>query len=153
MASSSFHSPTIIAELLRQQTPVTFCARGPSMKPTIRDGSQLYCRPAPARPPRGSIVLYTFCGRLCAHRLLRHARHSRQIYVVGDAALTGGRWLPAESVLGWAITVRHGDRERPLATRAARWRGLLRYALRPARRWAHRWRERLHAPTASKPSV
>ena len=39
-------------------------------------------------------MLYTFCGRLCAHRLLRHARHSRQIYVVGDAALTGGRWLP-----------------------------------------------------------
>ncbi|HOD99895.1 MAG TPA: S24/S26 family peptidase [Kiritimatiellia bacterium] len=150
MALSSFHSPTIIAELLRQQTPVTFRARGPSMKPTIRDGSQLHCLPAPARLPRGSIVLYTFCGRLCAHRLLRHDRHTRRMYVVGDAALTGGRWLPAESVLGVVVAARDERRERPLATRAARWRGLLRHVLRPARRWVHRWRQRLHALTSAK---
>ena len=109
------------------------------MNPTIPDGAILHILPPPSRPPkRGSIVLYETCGRLTAHRYVRAARRGGHIYMVADAALSGGVWVAADAVLGVAAWTKIGDRRRRLDTALARGRGLLRYALRPLRRGLHR---------------
>ncbi|HHX98315.1 MAG: S24/S26 family peptidase [Kiritimatiellia bacterium] len=139
MTLTAPESSKVITDLLRQQTPVSFRAGGPSMNPTIPDGAILHILPPPSRPlKRGSIVLYETCGRLTAHRYVRATHGGRRIYIVADAALSGGVWVAADAVLGVAAWTKIGDRRRRLDTALARGRGLLRYALRPLRRGLHR---------------
>lgn len=125
---------TIIKELLQQQTPVTFCAGGPSMNPTIRDGDLVRIQPLDngALPP-GSVILYRINGRIALHRFILQEATGR-CFVAGDAATTGGDWIQSADVLGIAEWVQRGDQKRRLDTRQARWTGRLRYALRPIRR-------------------
>ena len=70
------------------------------------------------------------------------------MYTVGDAAVTGGDWIPAQDVLGVAESVRRNGRFRRLDSRLARWTGLARYLLRPIRLaiWKLRPSPQAHAP-------
>lgn len=125
----------IIAALLQQRTPISFDAAGPSMNPTIRGGDSVFVRPLTTDTiPRGSVILYQICGRITVHRCIINKKRTHRIFVVGDAAVQGGDWIPVGDVLGVAESVRHKGKCRRLDTRLARWAGLIRYALRPLRR-------------------
>ena len=140
------NSREIIESLLHQQTAVTFQVHGPSMNPTIRDGDRLRVRPLnPEPPPRGSIVLYRYGGRLVVHRLLAREKQTGRCLLAADAALEGDAWIPAGDILGLAESVCHGKKSRRLDNTAARLAGLLRHALRPVRRAFYNCRQMSHA--------
>ena len=139
-------SQEIIESLLRQHTAVTFQAFGPSMNPAIRNGEILRVNPAPSDTlPRGSVVLYRYCGRLAVHRFIRNNPSRNRCLVAADAAVKGGDWIPAADILGLAESVRRGARNRRLDQFPARLAGLLRYALRPLRRALWNVRQACHA--------
>ena len=144
-------SQEIIESLLRQHTAVTFQAFGPSMNPTICDGESLRVKPVRSGTlPRGSVVLYRFCGRLAVHRLIRNDGATGRCFLTADAALKGGDWVPAVDILGRAESVRRGARECRLDPLPARLAGLLRYALRPLRRALWNYRQTHHAQTPDR---
>ncbi len=125
----------IIEGLLRQQTPVSFRAGGPSMNPTIRDGELVRIRPLrPGDLRPGLIALYRKNGRLVLHRVIRRNATSEKFYLVADAALSGGEWVKENQMAGIAESVRHGKSLRRLDRAGSRMTGLVRYALRPLRR-------------------
>lgn len=139
-------SQEIIESLLRQHTAVSFQAFGPSMNPVIRDGEILRVKPTPADTlPRGSVVLYRYCGRLAVHRFIRNDPSRNRYFVAADAALKGGDWIPAADILGLAESVRRGARNCRLDRFPTRLAGLLRYALRPLRRALWNVRQARHA--------
>lgn len=144
-------TPEIIAALLRQRTAVTFRAGGPSMTPAIRDGEVVTVLP---RPPgairRGSVVLYQIHGRLVLHRYTINDKRTNRILTVGDAAVRGGEWIPAEDVLGIAADVCRNGKILRLDTAGRRWAGLLRFAFRPVRRALWNFRQTHHAQTPAR---
>lgn len=141
----------IIAALLQARTPVSFKAFGPSMNPTIRDGESVSIQPlAGDAILRGSVVLYDIYGRMTVHRCVINDKRTKRHYAVGDAAVSGGDWIPAAAILGVAESVRGDGRIRRLDTRLARWTGLVRYALRPLRRALWNVRQMHHAQTPDR---
>ena len=141
----------IIAALLRQRTPVTFRAGGPSMLPTLRDGESVRILPPPVGTPlRGSVVLYRICGRFAVHRCIFNDKRTNRVFAIGDAAVAGGDWIAAGDVLGVAESVRRNGRIRRLDTRLVRWLGLLRFACRPVRRALWNFRQTHHAQTPER---
>lgn len=127
----------IVEALLRQHAPVAFQAFGPSMNPTILDGDVVSIHPLDANAVRrGSVVLFRICGRIAVHRVVSIDKRTQRIFAVGDAAVAGGDWIPADDVLGVAESARRGETVHRMDTRRARWGGLLRFYLRPLRRGA-----------------
>ena len=141
----------IIAALLRQRTPVSFRAGGPSMHPTVRDGEVVAVRP---RPPgairRGSVVLYQIHGRLVLHRYTFNDNRTNRLFTVGDAAVDGGEWIPEADVLGLAAGVCRNGKTIRLDTAGRRLAGLVRFALRPGRRALWNFRQSHHAQTPAR---
>lgn len=128
----------IVATLLRQKTPVSFRAEGPSMHPTIRSGDRIYVQPAGARPLRlGDIVLFRQADRLTLHRYVKRVRGDSAIGATGDAALEGLEIVAISDLCGIALSLARKGQRIPLATPHRRWLGLLRYAIRPLRRAIH----------------
>lgn len=128
---------TIVAALLRQRTPISFKAFGPSMHPTIRDGESVVVQPLRSVTIRhGNVILYQMHGRLTLHRYIFNEKRTNRVFTVGDAAVQGGDWVSVADILGVANSMRRNGRVRRLDTRWARWAGLLRFALRPLRRIA-----------------
>lgn len=144
-------TPEIIAALLEQRTPVSFRAGGPSMNPTVRDGEIVAVQP---RPPgairRGSVVLYQIHGRLVLHRYTVNEKRTNRIFVVGDAAVDGGEWIPEADVLGIAASVCRDGKTIRLDVAGARLGGLVRFALRPVRRALWNFRQTHHAQTPAR---
>lgn len=133
----------IVTALLESGNPVRFEPRGPSMRPTLRDGDTVLVHPATARPPRrGDVLLVRRHGRLVLHRMLGRDG-AGGIRLAADAALQQVETVPADAVVGVASSRWRRGRERRLDRPLARWSGLLRYALRPLRRLAHRCRSAL----------
>ena len=100
-------------EMLRTGHPVSFAAPGRSMEPTIHDGEQITVEPRIAAGVRlGEIVVYASSVGLRAHRLLRaHHRRSTSYTVRGDAADAAPVAVPAERILGVAVSALRGGRE------------------------------------------
>jgi hypothetical protein len=142
----------IVASLLRRDTPVRFKAHGPSMNPTLRDGDLVQVIPPQIRRlRRGAIVLFQQHGRLTLHRLIGFAgsRPSR-LLVCGDASVAGYETTAREHILGIAVWVKQGGRQRDLFGPSARLRGLLRYYARPLRRFLIQVRRGFsHGPTST----
>lgn len=144
-------SRTTIEGLLRQATPVSFRAGGPSMHPTLRDGEIIRIRPMRKDDPRpGAILLYLETGRLGLHRAVRRDRRSCRVHLAADAAPRGGRWVSESDLLGVAESVVRAGRERRLDGALARFSGLARHAARPLLRLWLVWRPLRHAGTSSK---
>jgi len=131
------NAQAIIETLLSQKTPIAFHALGPSMNPTILNGDSLLIDSIANRDIQpGNIILYRVCDRLSAHRAVFYHIRTKAWFVVSDAALEGGNWIPRNEIIGLAVSVRHNGRTRRLDTRRARWAGLARFLLRPLRRAA-----------------
>ena len=144
-------TPEIIAALLEQRTPVSFRAGGPSMNPTIRDGDVVAIRPRASNAiRRGSVVLYQIYGRLVLHRYTINQKRTKRIFVVGDAAVAGGDWIPEADVLGIAESVCRDGKTCRLDTAGRRLAGLARFALRPLRRALWNFRQTHHAQTPAR---
>ena len=144
-------SREIIEALLRQRTRVAFRAHGPSMNPTIRDGETVFVRPADANAFHiGSVVLYRTADRLALHRIVFNDKRTKRLFLVGDASIAGGEWIPAADVIGLAESLRRNDAVRRLDAFGRRLAGRLRFALRPLRRALWNFRQTHHAQTPDR---
>lgn len=127
---------TLIEELLKQQTPVSFRAAGPSMNPTIRSGDLVHITPvANGRLRLGSILLFQQAGRLTLHRYVKAYANPTTIGTAGDAAVVGLDIVSRNDVYGVAEWVEHGRQRVRLNSWGRRWSGLLRFHTRPFRRF------------------
>jgi hypothetical protein len=121
------------------------------MHPTIRDGELAAIRPRPPGAiPCGSVVLYQIHGRLVLHRYTFNEKRTNRLFVVGDAAVDGGDWIPEADVLGVAASVCRNGKNVRLDTAGRRLAGLLRFALRPLRRALWNFRQTHHAQTPAR---
>ena len=137
MSVETQSNQTVITGLPKQNTPVCFKAGGPSMTPTIRDGDSVRIRPlAPGDLRPGAILLYRKNNRLVLHRLVRK---SEALLFCGDAALDGLEAVDSDDVLGVAVSVDNTALDSP----AQRFRGMLRYRLRPLLREILKWRKKI----------
>jgi hypothetical protein len=134
---STASNTAIVLSLLRDNTPVSFAAHGPSMNPTVRDGETVQVQPIrPAHLRPGAILLYPHNGRLVLHRLVRIDRGTGRCLLTGDATLSGTESVSANTVEGVAQWVQRGGKVLRLDSRRARLLGRTRFALRPLRRLA-----------------
>ncbi len=137
---------SIVSALLAQHTAVTFAPRGPSMTPLIRDGDCVEVRPATTDDIRaGQILLYRCHNRLILHRLIRRDRRTGNYLLAADAALSGLDRIDGMDILGVATTVTRAGRTRRLDVTRARLAGLMRYHVRPIRRLAIGFSDRISA--------
>lgn len=129
-----------VVALLQQGDTIRFSAEGNSMFPLIPSGSTVVARPFRPKDARlGSILLFPHGKRLVLHRLVCIEKQAGTALFRGDMNRQGHETVGLNSILGTAITVIRPDgKKRALATRAIRWKGLLRYHARPLRRWAAR---------------
>lgn len=126
----------IVEALLKDKTPVAFRASGPSMNPTVRSGDLVHVRPVTLPDlRRGEVVLFRQAGRLTLHRYVRPLRDGA-IGSAGDAALVSLEIVRKEDICGVAKALERDGRLIRLDRRRSRWRGMVRFYLRPLRRIA-----------------
>ena len=135
----ALHSHRVIVEsLLRQDTPVSFVADGPSMHPTLRGGDVVRVTPlSDVRLRRGHIVLFLQSNRVMLHRYIRPMRGGDVCFMAGDATIRGGEQVARAQMVGIARTrERQGRRKRLDGAWSRRW-GLFLYYIRPMRHAMH----------------
>lgn len=117
---SALEFESLAVEILSRGAPVSFRARGQSMRPFIRDGDRLVIHPLGVRGvQRGDVVLCRMAGgTLLAHRVVKISKRNGQKMLVsqGDARPDADAAIPLASVLGRAVAVERGTRHWRLDT-------------------------------------
>ncbi len=133
---------SLSAEILRQGDSFQFRAYGSSMAPFIRDGDLLTIAPVDAAGLEiGDVILHrALRDQIVAHRIVGRTAAGGELLLEtrGDARLASDFPVPASGVLGRAVRVQRGGRERRLDR--GPWRLAARFWIRvhPLRRAAAR---------------
>jgi hypothetical protein len=95
-----------VVDMARPQAPWRMHLTGNSMKPTVRDGDELFVVPQTSKPRFGDVIVFAHQGILVAHRVIGVAQ---EILTAGDASRGMREHVRESEILGTATHVRRHE--------------------------------------------